>query len=85
MIWRTATHELSTREYAMQEMTRETLRILAAANNLRVSEERLDLVLREYESLLRSLAALDALPLPREAEPANVFSLPSAPPSDGRK
>ena len=48
MIWRTAIHELSTREYVMQKMTRETLRILAEANNLRVSEERLDLVLREY-------------------------------------
>ena len=69
----------------MQKMTRETLRILAAANNLRVSEERLDLVLREYESLLRSLATLNALPLPREADPANVCSLPSAPPSDGRR
>ena len=67
----------------MQKMTRETLRILAAANNLRVSEERLDLVLREYESLLRSLAALDALPLPREAEPANVFSLAVPSASDG--
>ena len=85
MIWRTTIHELSTREYAMQKMTRETLRILAAAHNLRVSEERLDLVLREYESLQRSMAALDALPLPKEAEPANVFSLPAAPPSDGRR
>ena len=67
----------------MQKMTRETLRVLAAANGLRVPDERLDLVLREYESLLRSLAELNALPLAKEAEPASVFSLPVLPASDG--
>ena len=67
----------------MQTMTRETLRILAAANGLRVPDERLNLLLREYESLMRSLAELNALPLPREAEPANVFSLAVPSASDG--
>ena len=34
----------------MQKMTRETLKILAAANGLRVPDERLDLLLREYKA-----------------------------------
>ena len=67
----------------MQKMTRETLRILATANGLRVPDERLDLLLREYESLMRSLAELNALPLAREAEPASAFSLPVLPAPDG--
>jgi Asp-tRNA(Asn)/Glu-tRNA(Gln) amidotransferase C subunit len=67
----------------MQKMTRETLKILATVNGLRVSDERLDLLLREYESLMRSLAELNALPLAREAEPANVFSLAVPSASDG--
>ena len=69
----------------MQKMTRETLRILATANGLRVPDERLDLLLREYESLMRSLAELNALPLPREAEPANFSSLAVPSASDGGK
>jgi hypothetical protein len=67
----------------MQKMTRETLRILAAANGLTIPDDRLDLVLREYESLLRSLAELNALPLAREAEPASALPQPfSTPASD---
>jgi hypothetical protein len=67
----------------MQKMTRETLKVLAAANGLRVSDERLDLLLREYESLMRSLAELNALPLPREAEPASFSSLAVPSATDG--
>jgi hypothetical protein len=69
----------------MQKMTRDTLRALVVSNNLRVSDDRLDALLREYESLMRSLATLEALPLPREAEPANALSLLSPSPSDGRR
>ncbi len=69
----------------MQKMTRETLRILATANGLRVPDERLDLLLREYESLMRSLAELNALPLPREAEPASFSSLAVPSAADGGK
>lgn len=60
-------------------MNRELLRALAAANGLTIPEERLDLVLREYDSLTRALAELDTLPLTREIEPAHIF--PLAPPS----
>ena len=69
----------------MQSMTRETLRILAAANGLRVPDERLNLLLREYESLMRSLAELNTLPLSREAEPASFSSLAVPSAADGGK
>ena len=69
----------------MQKMTRETVRTLAAANGLTIPNERLDLVLREYESLLRSLAELDVLPLAKEAEPASAPSLPLVRSSGGAR
>jgi hypothetical protein len=58
--------------------TRELIRALALINGLDLPEERLDVVLRQYQNYLRTLAGLDSLPLPREAEPAIVFSLLSA-------
>ena len=39
----------------------------------------------EYESLMRSLAELNALPLPREAEPASFSSLAVPSAADGGK
>ena len=56
-------------------MTRDFVRTLAGASGLRIGDERLDLVLREYESFLRTLEELNTLPLAREAEPAIIFSL----------
>ena len=67
-------------------MTKEALKALAAANGLNIPEERLDVVLRQYQNLNRTLARLETLTLPREAEPAHVF--PLAPPThtpDGRR
>ena len=69
----------------MQSMTRETLKILAAANGLRVPDERLNLLLREYESLMRSMEELNTLPLSREAEPASFSSLAVPSAADGGK
>ncbi len=69
----------------MQVMNRDTLRTLAAANGLTIPEERLELVLREYESLMQTLRALNALQLPAEAEPADTFSLAPPPLSSGRR
>jgi hypothetical protein len=60
------------------QATREFVRALAEANGLTLPEERLDLVLRQYENFLRSLNELNTLPLPVEAEPAFVFGLSSA-------
>jgi hypothetical protein len=69
----------------MQAMTRDHLKALAAANGLTITDERLDLVLREYLSLMQTLQELNTLQLPSEAEPADTFSLvPPALPSGGR-
>ena len=71
---------------AAPAMTKDFIRTLAAANGLTIPEERLDLVLREYESFLRTLAEINTLPLARESEPAVIFSLGTQhalpPPSD---
>jgi hypothetical protein len=72
----------------VQQPTKELVRALAAANGLNIPEERLELVLRQYESFLRSLEEINSLPLAVEAEPAFVFSLPSQPaamPAAGRE
>jgi hypothetical protein len=63
----------------MQEFSDDFIRTLAAANGLRIPDERLELVRRQYESFLRTLIELETLPLPREAEPA-TFLPPAAPP-----
>jgi Asp-tRNA(Asn)/Glu-tRNA(Gln) amidotransferase C subunit len=57
--------------------TKELIRTLAEANGLAIPEERLELVLRQYESFLRSLDQINTLPLPLEAEPAIIFGHPS--------
>jgi len=57
--------------------TKELIRALAEANGLAIPEERLELVLRQYESFLRSLEQINTLPLPLEAEPAILFGHPS--------
>ena len=53
----------------MKDVTPQLLKALATANGLTIPDERIPLVLREYESLLRALAELNQLPLPREVEP----------------
>ena len=58
-------------------VTKELIRALALANGVNLPEERLDAVLRQYQSYLRTLAQMDSLPLTREAEPEIIFSLPS--------
>jgi hypothetical protein len=60
--------------------TKEFIRALAEASGLTIPEERLELVLRQYENLLRSVNELSTLQLPLEAEPAFVFGLHSTPP-----
>ena len=58
-------------------MTKELLRTLALANGVNLPEERLDAVLRQYQNYLETLTRLDTLPLPREAEPEIIYSLPT--------
>jgi hypothetical protein len=56
----------------MQELTPELIRTLATANGLAIPEERLELVLRQYESYLRTLHEIESIPLPPETEPSFV-------------
>jgi len=64
-----------------EAVTKEFIQSLAAANGLTIPEERLELVLRQYESFMRTLGEINSLPLPREAEPAIVYSLQQQPPA----
>jgi hypothetical protein len=63
-----------------QAITRDFIRTLAAANGLTIPEDRLDVVLRQYEGFMRTLEKINTLPLPRESEPATTYSLPLQPP-----
>jgi hypothetical protein len=58
------------------DITLDTIRSLALANGLTIPEERLPLVLRQYQAFLRTLDRLDALDFPPETEPATTFALP---------
>lgn len=71
----------------MQDITREFIRTLAAANGITIADERLEQVRRQYESFLRTLGEIDTVALPPETEPATVFLLASPappPPASGR-
>jgi hypothetical protein len=64
----------------MQEITTHLVKTLAAANGIRIPEERLEVVRAQYETFLETLAEIDGVTLAREAEPAILFSLvPPAP------
>jgi hypothetical protein len=71
----------------MPEVTGEFVAALAAANGIEVPKERVELVRREYENLMRSVAIISGLSVPAGTEPAIGQSL--APPSladpDGRR
>jgi hypothetical protein len=71
----------------MQGITGEFIKSLAAANGIDLPDERVELVRRQYESLMRSLTIINALPIPRETEPAIGQSLapPAVEPPDGRR
>jgi Asp-tRNA(Asn)/Glu-tRNA(Gln) amidotransferase C subunit len=60
----------------MADVTRDLVRTLAAANGLKVSEERLELVRREYENFLRLVSEIDKMSIPAEAEPAPAVRKP---------
>ncbi len=57
------------------EVNREFIAALAAANGLDLPDKRLDRVLKQYQSFMRQIARLDAFELKREAEPSVTFSL----------
>jgi hypothetical protein len=59
------------------------IKTLAEANGLSIPEERLDAVLRQYQSFLRTIERVDAVSVEKETEPAVDFSLESIAPATG--
>jgi hypothetical protein len=57
------------------EISKDFIRTLAAANGLTIPDERLDVVQRQYENFLRTLEEIRQLDLPREIEPAILYTL----------
>lgn len=61
-------------------LDKETIRALALANGLTLPEDRLEIVLKQYENYLQLFARLDSWALEMAAEPATTFTLvPDAP------
>ena len=59
----------------MSQVSGAFITTLASANGIDLPEERVELVRREYENLMRSLAILDGLSIPGGTEPAIGQSL----------
>ena len=55
-------------------ITKELLRALALTQGVTLPEARLDAVLKQYQAYLQSLARMESLPIPREAEPEILFT-----------
>ena len=50
------------------------IKALAEANGLNIPDDRLETVLRQYQSFLRTMERIDMLPLEKETEPAILFT-----------
>ena len=63
------------------------IRALAEANGISIPEDRLEIVLKQYQIYLGILNQLDSFLLDREAEPAVKFELPTGgtAPAPGRQ
>jgi hypothetical protein len=61
------------------------VRALAEANGISIPNDRLDIVLKQYQTFLELLTHLDAFLLAREAEPAVKFELPTGGAAEGRR
>jgi hypothetical protein len=59
------------------------IRNLAEANGLTIPEERLEVVLRQYQSFLRTIERMDSVPVEKEVEPAIDYSFESIAPTSG--
>jgi len=55
-------------------ITKELLRTLALTQGVTLPEVRLDPILKQYQAYLQSLARMESLPIPREAEPEILFT-----------
>ena len=58
---------------------------LAEANGLTISQQRLDIVLRQYQDFLHIIEGIDTELLERETEPVIDFSLESINPATGAR
>ncbi len=57
------------------------IRALAEANGIAIPDDRLETVLKQYQTYLGILNQLDSFLLAREAEPSGKFELPTGGPT----
>ena len=62
----------------MQHITGEFIRTLAAANGIAISDAQLEPVRQQFESFMRTVTEIEAVPLAPEVDPAVVFGLAPA-------
>jgi hypothetical protein len=60
---------------ASDQEIKDTIRTLAKAVGLSLSEERIEVVLPQFKANLEYIATVDAFELPLEAEPSTIFQL----------
>ena len=51
-----------------------TIQAFAEANGISIPQDRLEMVLKQYQGFLRTLEQMDTVELARETEPAITFS-----------
>ena len=61
----------------MAEVDKALIQTLAEANGIPIPEDRLEVVLKQYQTYLGILNQLESFPLDREAEPSLTFILPA--------
>jgi len=61
----------------MAEVDKALIQTLAEANGISIPEDRLEVVLKQYQTYLGLLNQLEAFPLAQEAEPSLTFQLPA--------
>jgi len=61
------------------------VRALAEANGISIPDDRLDIVLKQYQTYLALLSHIDTFLLSREAEPSVKFELPTTGAAPGRR
>ena len=61
----------------MAEVDKALIQTLAQANGISIPEDRLEVVLKQYQTYLGLLNQLESFPLAQEAEPSVTFTLPS--------
>jgi len=61
----------------MADVDKALIKTLAEANGISIPDDRLEVVLQQYQTYLSILNQLEAFPLDREAEPSLTFGLPA--------